>query len=363
MQIDDFLREYESKSDEELLRVAHDIDQLTPEARTAIYSELSRRGLKESSALVALAAECRVELPPVVKTLSIRLSSTNEYLVEVTRIYRKHFWLFLIVTVPTVVASSELILYGRNQIQQVKFEALSRTRTIDNHSLYSIYAIFFATYLASWLLTSATYGATASVLGQLKRGEQPGFIRSFVELRSKPWNFLKTSILLFAFMSFGLGLSNFLVGLLYIMAFRLMLSGLGWVLSFVLGFGAMLVVSRFALAIPAVLLDGCSVQKALFLSDELTGGKWSYLAILLSKSIIGGFVVGLLAFRVPRLIWNEIPLSGLYFMRGAFLIGLTLVEPFMFIGFSLMYVTARKSNSLQEGQTFAALSTYPRQFV
>jgi hypothetical protein len=43
MQIQDFVKAYEVKSDEELMQLAAAREQLTPEARLALQSELSRR--------------------------------------------------------------------------------------------------------------------------------------------------------------------------------------------------------------------------------------------------------------------------------------------------------------------------------
>ena len=45
MQVGDFAKEYQSKTDEELLRLAKDSDQLTSEARSYLDSELVRRGI------------------------------------------------------------------------------------------------------------------------------------------------------------------------------------------------------------------------------------------------------------------------------------------------------------------------------
>lgn len=45
LQVQDFLRNYENRSDEELLRLELERDQLTPDATLALASELSRRGL------------------------------------------------------------------------------------------------------------------------------------------------------------------------------------------------------------------------------------------------------------------------------------------------------------------------------
>jgi hypothetical protein len=51
MQIQDFLREYETKSNEELLRLATDPSQLTDEANSALLAEMRKRGLDDSEQL------------------------------------------------------------------------------------------------------------------------------------------------------------------------------------------------------------------------------------------------------------------------------------------------------------------------
>jgi hypothetical protein len=68
----------------------------------------------------------------------------------------------------------------------------------------------------------------------------------------------------------------------------------------------LLVFSRFGLAVPALVLDDRSVSQAMFRSDELTEGKWLILAILLVKSLIGGYVAGMIPFWLPRWAWPYI---------------------------------------------------------
>jgi hypothetical protein len=48
LQVQDFLRGYEARTDEELLRLALERDQLTADANLALSSELSRRGLQQA---------------------------------------------------------------------------------------------------------------------------------------------------------------------------------------------------------------------------------------------------------------------------------------------------------------------------
>jgi hypothetical protein len=65
------------------------------------------------------------------------------------------------------------------------------------------------------------------------------------------------------------------------------------VVSFLLAGFVLLVLSRFGLALPALILDNCRVGQAMFRSDELTEGKWVTLALLLAKPLIGGYIVGM----------------------------------------------------------------------
>jgi fructose-specific phosphotransferase system IIC component len=109
------------------------------------------------------------------------------------------------------------------------------------------------------------------------------------------------------------------------------------------------VLSRFALAIPAVVVGGCNVRTALFRSDELTEGKWLHLAALLTKGIVGGYVAGMLPFWIAQWIWNYVPIPSLA-LRIASVMAVIPIEPVMFIGFSLMYVAGRAKQS--EGALF-----------
>jgi len=66
---------------------------------------------------------------------------------------------------------------------------------------------------------------------------------------------------------------------------------------------SLLVLSRFGLALPALILDNCRIGQAMFRSDELTEGKWLTLAILLAKSLIGGYIAGMSPFWLAGWIW------------------------------------------------------------
>ena len=59
MEIQDLAEEYQGKTDEELLRLAVDAADLTPEANLLLYNELSRRGINNAARLEAFREEER----------------------------------------------------------------------------------------------------------------------------------------------------------------------------------------------------------------------------------------------------------------------------------------------------------------
>jgi hypothetical protein len=75
----------------------------------------------------------------------------------------------------------------------------------------------------------------------------------------------------------------------------------------------------------------------MFRSDELTEGEWLILAILLAKSLIGGYIAGMFPFWLAGWIWAYVRLPW-RFLAVASISAVTVVEPFMFIGFALLYI-------------------------
>jgi len=57
VELQDLAEEYQAKTDEELLRLALDAADLTPEANVVLSTELSRRGIKTEDRLVSFRAE------------------------------------------------------------------------------------------------------------------------------------------------------------------------------------------------------------------------------------------------------------------------------------------------------------------
>ncbi len=77
----------------------------------------------------------------------------------------------------------------------------------------------------------------------------------------------------------------------------------------------------------------------MFVSDQLTEGKWLTLATLLAKSLIGGYIAGICPFWLASKIPANVVLPSWFpwVLIVASIAGVTGVEPPMFVGFALLY--------------------------
>lgn len=87
--------------------------------------------------------------------------------------------------------------------------------------------------------------------------------------------------------------------------------------------------------------------RAMLRSDELTQRKWLVLAALLAKSLIGGYVAGMCPFWLASFVHVSVPLPSWFpwILTIASIIGVTVVEPTMFVGFALLYLMTSTPDS------------------
>jgi hypothetical protein len=114
----------------------------------------------------------------------------------------------------------------------------------------------------------------------------------------------------------------------------------------------LLVLSRFGLAMPALIVDNYRVAAAMFRSDELTERKWFTLAVLLFKSVVGGYLAGMCPFWLASWTPASISLPSWFpwFLRIASVAGVVVVEPTMFIGFAMLYLRISESSNGNVGR-------------
>ena len=347
MHIEDLTRDYSAKSDEELLRLAMELEELTPIAQTALTNELTKRRIGVTEHLKLLGDE---ELQPKLEQLGAHAAlplgdshRVSQFVAEVLTVYHNHFWLFVKLIAPAVIIGYIAVLTGRNEGREIAkhiprgVEALGHKTEILESFLANQLGFF-----VSWIGFSVSFGAICYAVRRIAAGVIPSVPDSFAAVRSRMGPFLRISVLLYSI-------------LIVLLAAALLLSvGAVWVLSkhqvhrsfftirfvpFVAVGLALLVFSRFGLAIPALLLDSCRVGQAIFRSDKLTQGKWLTLAILLIKSVVGGYLAGMCPFWIAARIPASIPVPWFpWLLDAASVAAVIVVEPTMFIGFALLYL-------------------------
>jgi len=346
MQIPDFAQLYQAKTDEELVELAASLEQLTTDARLALQGELSRRRISID--------DDSDESPNKGEQVSVKTvtagfreaewQGVGDFVAEVLRKYHSHFWLYFRITAPAVTISTIAIITARNEVRGIWRHLPRGVEMLTHHAeILEIWLINLSAWFVSWIAFSLVFGAICIALDESVTGFTPSAWSSFLNIRERFGTFLRLCLLLFV------------LALVTEAASGLLGTGVFWVLhqlhvhptSFliavvsygIVGF-AFLLLSRFALAIPAVVLDDCRVGRAMLRSDELTQGKWLALAALLAKSLIGGYVAGMCPFWLASFVRVTVPLPSWFpwMLTGASIILVSVVEPTMFIGFALLYL-------------------------
>ena len=343
MQIQDFVNVYRTRSDEELIQLASVPEQLTSEARLALQGELSRRQISIAGDFGASQHDGDGHDVGHVTTGEIRereWQGVGDFLAEVLRTYHNHFWLFFKITAPAVIISTIAIIIGHNEGREI---ARHLPRGFELLAYLEIWLVNFSAYLVSWMAFSFSFGATCIAVEETAAGFTPSAWHSLLNVRERLGTFLRLCLLLFVLVLVAEA-ASILLGTGVFWALRQWQVHQSRFLIAVVSYGvaglALLVLSRFALAVPAVILDDCRVGQAMFRSDKLTQGKWLTLAALLAKCLIGGYVAAMCPFWLASFIRvNGPPPSWFpWILTVASIIGVTVVEPTMFVGFALLYL-------------------------
>jgi hypothetical protein len=354
MQIEEFVRVYQAKSDEELIQLAAAPEHLTSEARIALQGELSRRRssvAKDSGEPQNNGGE-QVYGKAVTRGLrEAEWHGVGDFLAEVLRTYHGHFWLYYRITAPAVIVSTIAIITARNQVREISRHLPRGIELLAHHTeILEIGLINYSAWFVSWIAFSFVFGTICIALEEGAAGFAPSAWSSFINIRERLSPFLRLSLLLLVLVVVTEGVSIALGTGLFWILHRLQVHSSGfliWAVSYVLVGLALLVASRFFLAVPAVILDDYSVGRAMLRSDELTEGKWPVLAALLAKSVIGGYVAGMCPFWLASFVRVSVPLPSWFpwILTIASIIGVTVVEPTMFIGFALLYLKTSAPDS------------------
>jgi hypothetical protein len=344
MPIHDLAIAYQTKTDEELLQLVGSPEQLTSEAYATLRGELAKRRIDSSAHLNSEEENGQTKLSQL-STSETRLlresQSASEFVGEVLHFYQDHFWLFIKLIAPAVIVGYVAVMMGRNEGREIA-RHLPRGLELLSHrtEILEIWFANFVGYFVSWMAFCFSFGAICSAVGQITAGTVPSASDCFADVRGRVGPFLRLSTLLFSLALVAIAGAGLLDGAVFWIFHQRQAHPSFFIVNIVsllLAGLVLLVLSRFGLALPAVMLDNCRVGQSMFRSDELTEGKWLILAILLTKSLLGGYVAGMFPFWLAGWIWAYVQLP-LRLLTIASIAGVIVVEPFMFIGFALLYI-------------------------
>ena len=360
MNLDVLAEQYRAKTDEELLQLAGQLGQLTMQAQSILKGELSRRHLDIP----------RANIPPQQETVrtatrqnpeAMKVQGIREFMPAVLTLYRSHMWLFVKLTAPPVAFTTLALLIGRHVVHEIARQLLRTGGSLTQQPRLFLEAtlVGITRNLVSWCAFCLSFAIICAVVDQVESGYAASISESFQAIRQRLGSFLRLCLLLAViFFVIDAIASLTMMAVVWILdQFHTHPTGLAnSAIVYACGALGLLVLSRFALAIPAFVLDDLQVGKSIFKSDELMQGKWLYSSILLTKSLVGGYVAAMFPFWLARwLPLGDIEFSSWFpwFLTSVSVVAVTLVEPVMFIGFSLLYVQATASE-MASVQTSAA---------
>ena len=330
------------------MQLAAAVAELTPEARLALQSELLRRqiGIAEASALPKNAGDSHDSghVTASDKLPEGQRQDVGDFVTEIVRTYHSRVWLFFSITAPAVVVSTIAVILARNQVREIVRDLPKGLELLAYRTEFvEICLVNFSACLVSWMAFSFSFGATCVAVEEIAVGLTPSAWRSLVTVRERLGPFLRLCLLLF-FLVVVAEVASLLLAATVFWALRQLQMPPSRFLIAVVSYGvvalALLVSSRFALSVPALILDDCKVGEAMFRSDRLTEGRWMTLAAILAKSLVGGYVAAMCPFWLASLVRVTAPVPSWFprILTLGSIIGVTVVEPSMFIGFALLYL-------------------------
>jgi hypothetical protein len=353
MLVGDFASTFRAKSDDELLQLAEDADQMSPEAVVALRGELAHRRIEPSNSSPSNLT-ARTTQASVVAIAPQTAPSIASFIENILAVYRSHFWVFFQLSAVGVVASYVTLAVRRYEVREIFTQFSGRLWSLNVRALVEVSLLDVITAFLIWAATFFALATISSAVEQTKTG-RPSVHESIRALMKHLSACVRLSLLLFL----ALGVLLIIIGIAA--------GGAFWALqrahlrpgyfeiiiaSSLVAVLGLLPFSRLILAVPAVVLDGIELTQAIFLSDEITEGKWLILAVLLIKWLIAGYIAGVLPFWIRFWIWRCVQIPDWVAVAGS-LLAVTAVEPTLFIGLALLYL--REKNTAQA--TGAAYST------
>ena len=203
MQTEDFLKGYQTKTDEELIQLAAVPEQLTSEARLALHGELSRRSISiPDNPKVRPPSGDRHDVRRAVASEKLQTGDVQnrgvvDFVAEVLKTYHSHFWLFFKINAPAVIISTIAIITTRNEVRELSRQLL-RDLNLAAHrtEILEMQLLNYSAWILSWIASSFVFGATCIAVEECAAGFTASAWRSFLNIRERLAPFLGLSLLL-----------------------------------------------------------------------------------------------------------------------------------------------------------------------
>jgi len=308
-------------------------------------------------------------------SLDLRPLTLGELFDRAFSMYRRHLWVFAgIAAIPsvlalaaTLMAQTAQMLVMRSTLNPGGAEALNAGSLVTIAGLYGGMMVLM---LAYWVVYMIALGATTFAVSELYFGRPVSIAQVYGQIRSRIGQ-LVLLMLLIGLRLFGLML---VAGVVVAMTFGAAASnnpGAAVLLGLlaVLTFGVIAVAStylclRYAVAVPALVIERLKASESIRRSIELTKGRLLRVFLLVVCALMvtyatmaifqGPFILGALMAGPGSTRWFWLNLTG--GVVGT--IGATFTTPILIIGLALIYYDARiRDEGLDLELTLAALDT------
>lgn len=262
-----------------------------------------------------------------------------EFVRDVASLYHRNAWLFLKLLLPAALFGYLAVFLSTQKADDI-LRYIPRGAILNHMSeVLESDAFRIGGLLLNWLLYCFAFSGIAVAVLKLVDGERAVAEECFGPVREELGAFFRLSLILalllaIAFMAAGI------VGVFLYVKFMAHTKAVSILLGWTIVFLSCLAVTRFGLALPALVREHCGVSRSLARSVELTKGCWTILALLLLESVGGSYLIYQLVikfvntplvhrFAPEELRWAAVVLS--------LLLGV-LLQPHILIGFALLYM-------------------------
>ena len=266
------------------------------------------------------------------------------FLQDVLVAYHAHFWLFVKLVVPAAIFGYSAVIFFGARARDI-ISPLPLGPEILQHRMEILAAGFLRSFgfLVSWVLYCFAFAGTCIAVREIERGVVSSSEQALQVVRERLLPFLRISFVLFLLMVVAILLviitSIALLGLAWKFGWRP--SGYGWQIGFVvIALPFLLALSRFGLAMPAVVLGDYRISDSLFFADALTSGKLAALLGLLLESVVGSYLAAVGPFWIAGCLLHgrALPAWGPWVLWVIAWVGGVLLQPTLFVGLALLYV-------------------------